>query len=363
MANPIESRDGFTMYAVDRLSDIDLSQLAVLSSVSWSLDYRGKTRMLYDAAYYSWLLGGNDWFGLMIRDGAGEPVACVFSLCRTLYCGGDAFKAVYSTGLTVAPHCRALGLGRWAVDVQRRTIFEERHNDLSLAMFQSGHGGLPVVSSSYRGDSQHKQTCFHSGAIWGKRLVSSPQPKAGVARAVKAAGLRLHFDATSASLSTSDNDVRAPSLQDLAHMARGSASLAFAPEASMARMYLGGDGQRSATLWFELGGGAQCAIAYSTVALAIDSVEIGKIAQLQTVLARHCTRAQLASALREACAIVRARGCVAASIVDQGYVPRGVLEDEGFAKSADELVFAFRGSPALLERVEQAAPPFMLDVL
>lgn len=353
------SRSDLVMHAVSSWDELDFAALARLNDAAWRADYRGAIRFVYDEQYLRWLLGGSDWFGVIIQNGQSQPVGTMFSLFRQLRWGnGMAIRGHHTTGLTVAPDYRRLGLGSWIHDELVEQIYGEYNSRIGLAVYHAGHAGQRLIDTYMKSEKKVRGVFFNEGMIWGRRLTptQSHGPTLSSARTTQ-----VWLDDNGV-LQSGASSIKV-SREDLDEML-GASSLNWAPAESFSRLYLTEASHHGTTLWVEFDSGARCCVIFSCVKTAIDTYDVGLIGQIQVVAFAGCSESELVTALQSACSVMQARKYVAASIVDHGNVPQQVIAAAGFTVSQDRLVFALRAhEDEFTERACKVAPPFHLDYL
>lgn len=322
------------MWVHDDPGALDFTALAELGSAAWRHDYPQAVRIHYDERYLKWLLRGRDWRGLVVEDPAGRPVACLFTLLRTLEAGGRSFSTSYSTQWAVAPACRAAGIGLWLSYRAMQLVFETSRSDLMLGMFHEGHAAYRSLSG-FDNNSAIQGLSIPLGAIWSKRLPGT------------ATGSGAH-------------EVKRVEQPDALAGHVGRTSARFAWDRSFARMYLEEQSPRSGTIWFASRAGA---LSFSFHALAVDENVLGIAGQIQCIHSALADAEAFAGALEAALSLFRQRGCIAACILDQGNVPHQTLREAGFEPSGDRLILGLCGAPETMRSLQSLSSPFSLDFL
>jgi GNAT superfamily N-acetyltransferase len=333
------------MLAYSDPQDIDFPALARLTETGWRHDYRGQVRICYDEPYLRWLLGGTDWAGVIVHDTASRPIACVFSLFRTLRFAAESAAAAYSCQLVVAPDHRSSGVGLWLTDRSRKLLAERHSRDAFVGIAHEGKA-IQQMSQSRRAP-KGPQPISIATQIWSKRLRSADT------------SLRIARDSIWKSIRYLEKD----ELEPLARLIIASPYPIFDVAESFGRLYLRSQPDRSRTLWFTSDTGIECAISFSMHSLALDDAALGNVGQIQCVLERGCDARALGDALRRVMVALLDAGCFAACSLDHGGISRQLLMQLGFVRSGDCLTLRVGGSGPLLDRLRQAAPPFIMDFL
>lgn len=326
---------------------IDIEALVELSERAWGHDYKGRLRVLYDADYYDWLLGGPDWLAVLATNESGQPVGCIFSLLRALSCRGERFPAAYSTGWAVDPAYRRTGISMRMWQAHRLTLMERGYIGISTS--HVGHSGTraDVVfreSPGQRGVS----VAFHTGVIWSRPLTGK----------TAAAPARARIDMRRLCFTEGSIDHRT-----FAELLTSSSPLTFFPSQNFAQMYFNSELTRSGTMWLEPAAGARYVVGYSMYRLALDDMQIGQIGRIQFFLSFDDGGEHAEVVLEEMCGYLQRAGCSSVSLVDQHAIAHDRLERCGFTRTPDEVTFHLWAPEPLAGRFQGLAPPCTLDFM
>jgi hypothetical protein len=327
------------MYLYESSHALDFSGLAALANVAWSRDYEDQVRIHYDESYLRWLLDGNDWTGLVVIDEESSPVACMFSLFRRLRFGSEITNAAYSTQWAVRPDRRGRGVGLWVTLNQLTNLFTKYSRDVNLGMAHEGHAAIRG-RGLFRHDRSVSSFGVALGPIWTRKLGGAPS----------------HREPPVRTLQSSDRS-------NLVELFSHCPFPTFTPEESFERLYLRSPSEHSGTLWYEEQAGEACAICYSRHSLAVKGVELGVVAQIQTLHPQYGSATVAAAALRATIQHFHNEGCLAVCCIEQGTLTRAVLQRAGFEESSDRLRAGFSAKPVLAQSLRLLTPPFVLDFL
>ena len=324
----VDPRTPLTIVTTSDAGAIDIDALVAVSDNAWRRNYDGKVRVVYDADYYEWLLGGSDWFASLALTEDGKPVGFIVSLLRTLNCGGERFPAAYTTAWAVDPAYRRTGVSLRVWQANRETIRERGYYGVAAA-----HGGYSGTRSGvvFREPPELRgvATVLQSGAIWSRALTGRappPAPRTSV-------GMRrlCYVDGPYAL-----EDVDAPVAREtFEQLAASNAQLAFAPSENFAQLYFNSELTRSGTMWLEPGGDARCAVGFAMFTLALDDNEIGLVGRIQFFLSFDCDDERREIALETMCGFLQRAGCSSVSLIDQRQVAQATLERCGFTLTPD----------------------------
>ncbi len=357
----LDRRRDMTLSKISPSSGINFDAIGCFAQAAWQHDYEGKFRLVYDSAYFRWLLGGNDWTGLLVTGDANEIAGCVFSLYRPLVLCGLTVSATYSLALTVGPDYRGLGLAKWMSDWQRNIVFDGEMQ-VSFSLFQGGHGGLGAVDTSGRQQGNIGMINFHESAVWTCRLTNFAAPCAEYFADLRCHQLRLSADGSMAGCEDSDTPTGLRSKDDYARWLTSATQMAFLPSKSTSRIYLSENSERSGTRLYPFSTG-MCAITYVRTLSALDDVLMGEVAQITLVRDLTVDDQQVSLALRHLCWSLQKDNCLSVSILDQGMISPALLQELGFSASSDRLIFSLRGRPATLALLPTPKLPVSVDLL
>lgn len=346
-AKAIDPRTPLRIHVTSEREEIDIEGLVELSDNAWRRNYDGKVRAVYDAEYYEWLLGGNDWFASLALTEAGTPVAFIVSLMRILSCGGDRFAAAYTTAWAADPGYRRTGASLRVWQANREAI--RARGCFGIAAAHGSYSGARAgVVFREAPEARGVATVLHTGSIWSRALAGgAPAPAARLQRLCYVDG-PYTLDALDAPVD----------LESFARLVEAQARLTFAPSQNFAQLYLNSETTRSGTMWLELGDSARCAVGFSMFSLALDDTEIGLVGRIQFFLAFDCDAERAQVALEMMCGFLQRAGCSSVSLVDQGHLAQATLEHCGFTRTPEEVTFSLWSPstpPAVFEDLSSCA--------
>lgn len=286
---------GVDIYAADGACNVDFDALAEFSMPVWRADYQGEVRILYDANYYRWLLGGNDWLGVLALNNERRLVGCLFSLKRNISCTQQILPAIYSTAWAVSPAYRHLALGIRLAAVHGELTRSANLASLALGVLHDGHKGMQLASAAQGPRPAEVASFMHRTSIW-RRRVSSIFETHDASSDQKLKCCRLTVEGSH--VQAAPIECSAPSFQALRALAHSSARVTFDPTESFSRLYLDPNCNRSATLWYETQAGGCCILSYSIHQLALDEFVLGRVGQLQCIHSSGCKSCDLEHVLR-----------------------------------------------------------------
>lgn len=331
--NAVDPRTPLQIVVTSDLGAIDIDALVALSNTAWRHNYDGSVRVVYDADYYEWLLGGSDWFAVLALTGEGRPVGFIVSLLRSLTCGGERFPAALTTSWSVDPAYRRTGVSLRVWQANRSSIRER--GCFGVATAHGGYSGTRAgVVFREPAEVRGVATVLQTGAIWSRALsgrTATPmqRPPAGLRRLCFVDG-PYPID-----------DLDAPVDRDtFTRLVASNTKLAFAPSENFAQLYFNSETTRSGTLWLEPGGGARCAVGFTMFTLALDDMEIGLVGRIQFFFAFDCDDERREIALEAVCGFLQRAGCSSVSLVDQRHIPQAILERCAFVRTPDEVTYS-----------------------
>lgn len=347
--NAVDPRTPLQIVVTSDAGEIDIDALVALSDNAWRRNYDGKVRVVYDADYYEWLLGGSDWFAALALTGDGKPVGFIVSLLRTLNCGGERFPAAYTTAWAVDPAYRRTGVSLRLWQANRETIRERGYFGVAAA-----HGGYSGTRAGvvFREPPERRgvATVLHSGAIWSRALTGRAPP---LAQHAPMGMRRLCFVDGPYVIEDQDAPVDRATFEQLV---ASNARLAFAPSQNFAQIYFNSELTRSGTLWLEPTRGMRCAVGFSIFMLALDEAEIGLVGRIQFFLSFGCDDERKEIALEAMSGFLHRAGCSSVSLVDQHQIAHATLERCGFVRTPDEVTFSLWSREPLAAPFDDLSP-------
>ncbi|MDX1383715.1 MAG: hypothetical protein R3190_08740 [Thermoanaerobaculia bacterium] len=360
MLRPLDDRDGYRLFEIGTLEDLDLATLLPMLDAAWALDYEGQPRLVFDRDYLEMVTGGDAWLGVLATTEGGAPVGFELAFERCLYVRGRPLKAYYVSIFTVAADHRRRGLGSWVLEGINRLVFDEHGADLILSTFHEGHAGSPTVQSTFDRIADWGVSRFHPTRIWSRRLDKDPL----LPLDETPAGTRVVVDDDTTELRPVDESgcaIDPPSRASIEEGLRSGFDLAFSLRAGFAARYLAPGETAARSRLYDFGGGAACLVSYNLMHMAIDDHRLRPIGQLQTVWAPACSEEQVRTAVHDLGLRLTVEGCFAMTLLDAGMVPRPTLEALRFRPADDGVAFAARGPRSNLDSLAGSRPPYFLD--
>ena len=358
MARLLEQRsDGYELFEIRRLEDLDLPHLVPMIDRAWAKDYAGQPREDFNEAVLRKQLRGRSWFAIVARSG-NQPVGLEIALERTLRVGGSELRAFYVTAFSVDPEHRRRGLGRWVLEGVNRCAFEDDGADLIFSSFHDGHAGSPTVQSTFDRIDGWSVERFHASDVWNLRLNNLPGMAADAPR-----GRRIWFRDSDRRILVGEDleENELPDLTAVDRWVRNRFDVSFAIGGSLREQYFDEDGDGSGCLFYRFPDGAEAFSCFNLLPLKRDDKTLLPVGQLQLVWG-DVSDEQIRDVIRDSCDQLASRGCFAVNLVDMGLVPRELLLELGFAPLAGErMAFAVRGPSSATQRFSRVKGPFFLD--
>ena len=344
-----QREDGYEIFEVTSIDDLDFASLVPMMDLAWKVDYADEARLDFDEAVLRKMMPGSFWVAVLVCSSDGAPVGFELALERTLRVREQTLRAYYASVFTVCADHRRKGIGRWILEAINQLVFEEHEADVIVSTFHEGHAGSPAVQSTFDRISRWGVERFHASPIWSRRLDKEPlAPLEAPLRFLRISG------------SGEGPSADASSLDDLI---RAEFETSFALDTSLGAQYLNPAGEASGAHVYELGLERRCLLCFNVVPLKVNDRQLRPIGQLQFLLAPGCSEAEIERVVHQMGLFLADRGCFALSLVDMGMIPRGVLERLGFSPTEGFITFAARGPKSTIAAFEGLRPPFFVDFM
>ncbi|MCP4605263.1 MAG: hypothetical protein GY847_32890 [Proteobacteria bacterium] len=362
MLQPLDSRDGLTLYAITSIADLDFAALLTLMEEAWQADYTDHVRPDFNEAFLRRMMAGSTWVGILVGTDTGQPVGFELALERTLYCRQAPLRAYYATVFTVSSQHRRRGIGQWILEGINHLLFEEQQADLIFSTFHHGQAGSPTVQSTFNRIPDWGVNRFHTTPVWSRRLDRNPLPPlkepVSVTRVVWPAN---HAEWTAEADPAASAEITLPTLDAFTQTLRTQYEVAFGLEGSFRSQYLLPGAPDAGTLWYDLGQGTVCCANFYITPLAVNDRHLRPAGAIQGLHTEACTPVHLERVLRHLAQVLREHGCFTMTLYDLGMIPYELLHRLGFRPSEDRYAYTVRGPRHAIEQFATVKPPFFID--
>jgi len=365
-ATPPATPSEYTCSVFDATTRPPLAELVNLMNRAFGNDYSEKCIVLFDEHYLNWLLSGDGWFGIGVRDASGRLVGCELAIPRDAFWNGHKLRAYYATLLSVDPQHRGRGLAQRIVNRLADEVFNRRGADVIVSTLDQGAAGQPTVAKSVQESGDLRLQLSAPLNLWAcssnLREVDRYEPLRGVARLALCPGIRQLVEC---SPSSRDRQLspRAISLADGLATAPPTPGFGFAAAGSPARMYRTNACQGSGTLAYDDHGRGLVTVAWHMETVVKPGLPQTRVATIQFVSAGGAGERRVARVLRDVNRRLLDAGCISTAIFDTGMVSRRVLWSAGFRPTPRQFCIGVRGPKSRLERFGPLAGPYFVDML